>query len=474
MAHSVPDSPQQRSSCFQKLITGFLKQPGLPFADVLSAEIVEGVFCKHDGLFGTDTIYSTATVLWAFLGQVLQDGKMAACQAAVASVIAHRQLLGLSVPTDDTGDYCRARAKLKEHALRELACTVANNTEAEADEQWMVKSRHAKLVDGFTFTMPDTPENQAEYPQVKTQKPGIGFPIARCVAVISLATACVMDLAIGPYAGKETGETALLRRLMHTFSVGDIAVFDRFYCSFMVIAAMLAQGTDICCRKHHMRQSDFRRGKRLGRYDHLIIWHRPPRPAWMDADTYQTIPEQVTLRETKLTINQPGFRTKSLIIISTLSDPIEFAKNDIAEIYGYRWNVELDIRSIKSNLNLEHARCKSPEMVRRELWTTLLGYNLIRSTAAAAAMLHKLKPREISFTSTVQFVLQEWKLLSKGGVPAAILEAFIETMLQSIAHCQVANRPGRIEPRVVKKRPKPYPRMKKPRITLRRELRNSR
>ncbi len=473
MGCSLPDSPRRRSSNFQKLVDVFFKQPGLPFADVMSAEKIESVFVKHGGLFGAGVIYSTATVLWAFLGQVLQDGKMAACQASVAGIIAHRQLLGLSVPTSDTGDYCRARAKLKEEALRELSCNVAENMEARADPRWLIKGRHAKLVDGFTFTMPDTPRNQNEYPQAKTQKPGVGLPIARCVAILSLATACVLDLAIGRYEGKETGETALLRQLMHGFAQGDIAIFDRYYCSFMMIAALLATGTDVCCRKHHLRSSDFRRGKRLGRYDHLIVWDRPGKPDWMDEETYQTIPHKITLREIKYTITEPGFRSRSFIVITTLTDPAAFSKHEIADMYGFRWNAELDIRSIKNNLNLEHVRCKSPEMVRRELWTTLLAYNLIRSTSAAAAMLHDVQPRVISFTSTVQFVLQEWKLLSRDPQSSFHLTEFIETMLDRIAQCIVANRPGRIEPRVVKRRPKPYKLMTKPRNVLRNELLNS-
>jgi putative transposase len=474
MSYFVPHSPRRGSNSFRNISDVFFKQEGLPFSEVLPCEIVEDVFRKHNGLFGIGKIYSTAIVLWAFLGQVLQDGKMAACQAAVAGIIAHRQLLGQSAPTQDTGDYCRARAKLKESALRELSGIVAENCEAQADAKWLIKGRHGKLVDGFTFTMPDTDKNQRQYPQAKTQKPGIGFPIARCVAVVSLATACVMDLAIGPYAGKETGETALLRQLKQAFSPGDIAVVDRYYCSFMLLAAMLGKGVDVCCRKHHLRKSDFRRGKRLGKYDHLIVWQRPTqRPKWMDEETYNNMPEEIVLREIKFSISEPGLRTKSMTIITTLTNPDEFSAADIAKIYGFRWNVELDIRSIKSNLNLAHVRCQSPEMVRRELWITLLGYNLIRSTAASAAALHDLPPREISFTSTVQFVLQEWKQLSRGDLSEEILLGFFERMLKEIAKCRVGNRAGRIEPRVVKRRPKPYKAMMKPRHVLRAELRNS-
>ena len=291
---------------------------------------------------------------------------------------------------------------------------------------------------------------------------------------IDAVTACVNDLAIGPYAGKQTGETALLRKLMGVFEPGDVALLDRYYCSFMMLAAMIAQGVDVCCRKHHLRKTDFRRGKRLGKCDHLIIWHRPvQRPQWMDEETYQSLPETLTLREIKYSITEPGFRTKSIIVITTLTDPEEFSAEAIAELYGYRWNVELDIRSIKCNLNLDHVRCKSPEMVRRELWTTILAYNLIRSTAAGAAMLHDVKPREISFTSTGQFVLAAWAVISLGKISKQALLDYAQTMLENIANCRVANRPGRIEPRLIKKRPKQYKHLRVPRSLARQLIKNA-
>lgn len=472
MSSGLANSSRRSTNSFQQVVSGFLKQPGLPFSGVLTAEVIEDVFRKHNGLFGMRSIYCTATVLWAFLSQVLRDGKQAACQSAVASVIAHRQLLGLATPTEDTGDYCRARAKLNEEALRKLAGTVASNCEAEADESWLVNKRHVKLIDGLTFTMPDTHENQSEYPQAKTQAIGIGFPIARCVAVVSLATACVIDLAIGPYAGKQTGETALLRQIIDALVPRDIALFDRYYCSFMVIVAMANQGVDVCCRKHQLRRSDFRRGKRLGKYDHLIVWQRPLQcPRWMSKEEFAKIPRTLTLRELKLSISEPGFRAKSIVVITTLTDIGEFSAEDIAELYGYRWNIELDVRSLKCNLNLDHVRCKSPEMVRRELWTTVLAYNLIRSTAAASALLHAVKPRQISFTSTVQFVLQEWSLLAKDWVQPQQLRDFTNKLLEAMAACTVADRPGRIEPRVIKRRPKSYNWMTKPRHVLKAEIR---
>lgn len=466
----LPSFPRRRSSGFQQVVAGFLAEPGLPFATVLSAERIERIFTKHRNLFAVGRIYSTAVMVWAFVGQVLCDGKQAACKAAVARIVAFRLQMGFNTPTADTGDYCRARAKLCEAALREVAVDVASEMEQQAAPDWLWKGRHAKLIDGFTFTMPDTVENQREYPSPKSQKEGVGLPIARAVGILSLATACAMDLAIGPYAGKETGETALLRQLLASFEAGDVAVADRFYCSFMMIGLLLERDVQTCARMHQRRHVDFRRGRRLGKYDHIIIWTKPQRPTWMSQETYETIPDMIEMREIRYNVVQPGFRSETITIATTLTDAEEYSKEDIAELYAFRWNSELDIRSIKQSLNLSHVRCKSPEMVRKEVWTTLLGYNLIRTTAAAAALLHDKQPRQISFTSTCQFVLSSWMRLSCERIAACELEHHCRTMLERISECEVANRPGRLEPRVLKRRRHGYKLMQQPRHVLRAEL----
>jgi len=222
---------------------------------------------------------------------------------------------------------------------------------------------------------------------------------------------------------------------------------------------------------HQKRNSDFRRGTRLGKNDHLIVWTKPAQPDWMDQETYDRIPEALELRELCYTVVEPGRRTKTITVVTTLTDATLYSHEEIAELYGFRWNSELDIRSIKSNLNLAHVRCKSPEMVRRELWATLLGYNLIRTTAASAALLHGKQPRQISFTGTCQYVLASWMSLSCGLIPASQLVVHCQTMLRHVAACEVANRPGRLEPRVLKRRRHGYPLMQKPRETLRAESR---
>lgn len=468
---SIAHSSVHGCTEFRQVTAAFLSQPGLPFAEVLSADRIERVFAKHDNLFAMSAIYSTVITLWAFLGQVLRDGKQAACQAAVAEVVTYRQQVGLPAPTEDTGDYCHARAKLSEAALHELTVEVAEEVEERAKPAWLWKGRHAKLVDGFTFTMPDTPANQDEYPQPPTQKKGLGFPVARAAVILSLATACVMNLAVGPYEGKETGETALLRSLLDSLRHGDVVVADRYYCSFMMIALLVGRGVEVCARLHQRRHTDFRRGKRLGKHDHLIEWKRPAKPPWMDDATYALIPETLVLREIRFNVFEPGRRVKSLTIVTTLTDAEAFTAEEIAGLYGFRWNAELDIRAIKQSLHLDHLRSKTPEMVRKELWTTLLAYNLVRTTAAAAAVLHGRQPRQISFTGTCQYLLPSWMLLAAGHLAPEAALALCQTLLKQVSQMIVANRPGRIEPRVIKRRRHHYPLMRKPRAALQRQLR---
>lgn len=467
---SLSGSPGNRRAGFQRVVTSFLSQPGLPFATVLTAERIAGIFEKHGNLFGRGQVYTTVVMVWSFLGQVLRDGKESSCQAAVARIAAWNIQQDELPPTSDTGDYCRARSKLSEAALHELTSVIADDMEQQSDPAWLWKGQHAKLIDGFTFTMPDTPENQDQYPSPRHQKKGVGFPIARAVAILSLTTACVSNLALGPYSGKQTGETALLRRLLASFQPGDVAVADRYYCSFMMIALLLGRGVESCARMHQKRHVDFRRGRRLGKYDHIIVWTRPQRPKWMNQDTYDSIPETLELRELRFSIEQTGYRTKSITIATTLTDAEMYTKEDIADLYGFRWNSELDLRSIKQSLNLAHVRCKSPEMVRKELWTTLLAYNLIRTTAAAAALLHGKQPRQISFTGTCQYVLGSWMLLSGSQLEASEVAVQCRLLLRLISECEVANRPGRIEPRVLKRRRHHYPLMQEPRDVLRAKL----
>jgi putative transposase len=453
---------------FDSLVRSFLGQSGLPFADVLSAQAIEQAFSRRGALFAGDDVFSTPIVLWAFLAQVLRDGKGSACAAAVADIATYLQQGGRPGPCGDTGDYCRARAKLDLGALRDLVRQSADGLRKEAREDWLWHGRHAKLVDGFTFTMPDTPDNQQAYPQSRSQAPGVGLPIARACAVLSLATAAIHDLAIGPCKGKETGETALLRGILDSFAPGDVAVFDRYYCSYWMVALLQALGVDICTRLHQCRREDFSQGKPLGPNDRLVTWMRPSRPDWMSDEVYQQMPQTLTLRMLRFNVSQPGRRAQTITVVTTLLDPVEYPAEDLAELYGYRWNVELDIRQIKQTLGLDHARCKTPQMVQRQLWVTLLAYNLIRSVIASAATTHGKQPRQLGFTLACQCILSSWMLLATGL--CGNVSGLAASTLARIAANEVAHRPGRTEPRVLKRRRHRYPLMQISRLALKMQL----
>jgi len=465
---SLSTPPACGKNEFTVIADSFLHDPGLPFASVLDHDMIERVFREEEALFGQDDIYSTPIVLWAFLAQMLRDGKGVACASAVADITAYLLQRGQRPPSGNPGDYCRARAKLKLGPLQRLVRESAGQLEQGVEGAWLWKGRHAKLVDGFTFTMPDTPENQEAFPQIAEQPPGVGFPIARACVVLSLATACVCDLAVGPCEGKETSESALLRGLLETFDKDDVVVFDRFYCSFLMLALLSLRGIHVCARLHHRRPIDFRRGRRLGPGDHLITWKRPKKPAWMSPEQYDQIPETLTLREVQFQVTVPGCRVETLTVVTTLTDPTVYSREDIADLYGCRWNAELDIRAIKQTLHLDHVRCKTPDMVRRELWVTLLAYNLIRKVIATAAALHRKQPRQLGFTLACQSLLASWMLLATGACRDS--QALYTMLLTRIAAHEVANRPGRIEPRVLKRRRHRYPLMQRPRAELQAEL----
>jgi len=283
-----------------------------------------------------------------------------------------------------------------------------------------------------------------------------------------LATAAVCGAAFGPYAGKETGESALLRSLLNDLNPGDILLGDRCYCSYFLLALASLQNVDWVARLHQGRKTDFRRGLCVGQSDHLATWHRPQRPEWMDEAAYALIPKTMTVREIKVQVHEPGFRVEEFIVATTLLDAWRYPTAAIAELYHYRWNAELDLRALKQSLALEPLRCKSPEMVRKELWTCWLAYNLIRKTIAQAAQVATMLPRQISFAGARQTLAASWDRLSTAG-PATV-PTWAAAQLAAIASREVGNRPNRVEPRAIKRRPKPHRLLKIPRREARKEL----
>ncbi len=229
-----------------------------------------------------------------------------------------------------------------------------------------------------------------------------------------------------------------------------------------------ATASDFLARLHHLRSADFRKGKHLGKGDHMVVWTRPQRPDWMDVATYERMPKTIEVREIKVDVDQPGFRVDSFVVVTTLVDAKKYSKADLADLYRKRWLVELDIRAIKCTMGMDVMRCKTPEMVRREIWTCLLAYNLTRKAMLEAAHQHGRNPRQLSFTAAMQKIAAGYTTLLLAG--KAIVAKLIETQLTDLAGQEVGDRPDRAEPRAVKRRPKVVALLTKPRDEARAEL----
>jgi hypothetical protein len=461
-------SPPPTAASFRQTLQSFVQGDGLAFDDVLTSERIEEIAAQEQVSFGTAAadVYSVPVTLWAFLCQVAAASK--SCVAAVSRVMVLLTALGRQPCSAGTGAYCKARAKLPERFLRRLACTVGCELEDQAPDAWRWHHRRVVLIDGSTLSMSDTPENQHAYPQQRSQRPGVGFPLLRWVALLGLATAAVLDTAVGPYRGKETGESALFRSMLDTLREGDVLLADRYYCSYWIIALALARGVDVVFRQHQLRRTDFRRGRRLGRNDHVVTWTRPQRPTWMDEETYAAVPGELCLREVRGWVSTPGSRVRDLVVVTTCTDAAEYPLEEILELYHARWNVEIDLRSIKTYMKMEILSCQTPEMVRKEIWVHLLAYNLTRQVMAEAAREHGVTPRQLSFAGTLQ-TINEYRTMLLTATEAN-LPALIKQILTAVATHRVGNRPNRCEPRKVKRRPKGYSRLNRPRAEERAEL----
>ncbi len=446
----------------------FLQDGDLPLGDVLSDETVSLAMASIKVCW-LDRIYSPLITLWVFLGQVLSADH--SCRAAVARLIAHRLSRGQRACSAETGAYCQARKRLPEEFFSNVARQTGRALEANVDPQWLWKKRRVYVFDGSTVSMPDTSQNQAAYPQNVVQKAGVGFPIARIAAIFSLACGAVLDVGICRYAGKGQSELGMLRTLWNLFLPGDIMLADRLMCTWTEMVMLKQRGVDCVCRFTSHRKADFRRGKRLGQDDHIVKWLKPMKPRSIDRATYNTLPEFLMIRECRVQITQPGFRIKTLVIATTLTDADAFSKNDLAELYRARWNAELDLRSLKQTLQMDVLRCKTPELVRKELWTHILAYNLIRTIIAQSATQHDIEPRAISFKGAIQTLEAFQPVIAiLGQHNNAFRKDLYQHLLNAIAKHRVADRPDRYEPRQAKRRPKNYDRMMKPRHEVKRDM----
>jgi len=396
MSHSNRGSVASQVESLQRQ---FAQAPGLPFADLLPKEKIAQLLDETDH---RDRDYPALVTLAMMLSQCSDADQ--SLKQAVARLIAHRVAEGEPACSSNTGAYSRARRRLPEKVLAELTRHTGKQLMSQAPSDWSWHKRTVKVVDGSTASMPDTEANQKEYPQPSSQPSGLGFPIVRFVVVFALAVGTVLDAAFCPYQGKEHSELALFRRMHDGIKPGDVVLADRYFCSFFDIAECQRRGADVVMRQHQRRKTDFRGGVRLGKYDHLVVWQKPQRPQWMDEESYQQYPDEMVIRELRVHVKgqHRKVRSRTITIATTLCDHETYRKSELAELYRLRWQAELNLRSLKTVMQMDVLRGKTPAMVRKEMWAHFLAYNLIRKVMCQAAEQFGLKPWTISFKGALQ------------------------------------------------------------------------
>ena len=425
----------------------FARHDGLPFADVLTEPRIRDVLHEH-GVQYRDRVFDPVTTLWGFLSQVLSDDR--SCRDAVARIIAHRAAAGLGTCSPNTASYCDARGRLPTAVLSTLARRTAAGLQAAAAEEWKWNGRNVFIADGSYLSMSDTPENRAAYPQPVVQQPGIGFPMARVCVLLSLATGACHDLAIAPYAGKGTGETALRRRMYAALSPGDVVLADALFDNYFLACELRRLGLELVARVQAERVGT---GTVEARPDgEVITWRRPNKPRGMTGEEYRRYPKELTMRQVTVDARDRENRAGVFKVVTTILDAA-IDGGQIGDLYERRWSGEVDIRAIKATMQMDVLRCKSPEMIEKEIWAHLLAYNLLRTVMAVAAAEHGIEPRQVSFAGAKQAVTAFAPKLE--AARPCDRPALIDAPLRVIAYHRVGDRPGRWEPRARKRRRKP-------------------
>src|SRR5215469_14608405 len=434
-----------------RLRARFVRNDGLPFADVLTEPRIHDALNEH-GVQYRDRLFSPVTTLWGFLSQVLSDDQ--SCRDAVTRIIAHRAANGLETCSPNTASYCNARGRLPTGVLCTLAKRTARELQAAAAREWKWNGRDVLIADGSHVSMPDTPENQAAYPRPPAQQPGLGFPLARILVLLSLATGAGHDLAIAPYEGKGTGETSLLRELYGALKPGDVVLADSLFDNYFLICELRRRGIDVVVRAQYERVgSQVLRG---GPDGEILLWRRPHKPRGMTGEQYRQYPEVLLVRPVTVEARDKENRAERFPVVTTILDAsVDGAQ--IGDLYEPRREGEVDIRSIKATMQMDVLRCKTPEMIEKEIWAHLLAYNLLRTVMAVAAGANGLEPRRVSFKGAKQAVTAFAPKLEAARPRSR--PALIDALLAVIAYHRVGDRPGRWEPRARKRRPKPGARL---------------
>lgn len=395
---------------------------------------------------------------WAFLSQILSP--LSSCRESVRKVQVWSACRGKTLPDSGTSAYCQARNRLPIEQLIQLHKSLADKLSAQAQPSDLWKGRRVKIVDGTGISMPDTADNQKAWPQPSEQKPGCGFPVMKLVACFCLVSGALLEWVEGTL---KDHDCRLFKKLLERFNKGDVVLGDRAFGSYPNLASLIKRGADAVMRVHHFRKLNWRAGKRLGYRDRLVTWNKGllQSSVW-STEEWAALPDNMTVRLVQIEVKVPGFRTQVIVLVTTLLDAQIYTADSLGELYFRRWAIELFFRDIKITLGMDVLRCKTAAMVRKEIVMHALAFNLIRALMQDIAASYQIQLNRLSFEGTIAS-LRQWSHLfendSNVTQQRTLRSLFYETIAKDLLHI----RPERSEPRVVKRRPKNFRLLTKPR-----------
>jgi hypothetical protein len=413
---------------------------------------------QDEGPNSRDRIYSLRLTCECFLWQLLKPST--ACREVVRQVQALFRLQGRGQVDEGDSAYVQARHRLPRERLEKILVATAQAADRRVGSVGPLQGRPVKVADASSTQLADTADNQKRYPQPASQKKGCGFPVMKLVALFSLTSGALLNVILGSL---HHHDLRLLRGLWEQLKKGDILLGDRAFGEYTTLAGLPTQGVDVVARLHSRRKVDFRKARRLGPHDGLFVWTKGYQQSQiLSASEWALLPAQITVRIVRFTTTIRGFRSRRITLVTTLLDPKLYPAQELVSLYARRWRLELCFRDLKTTMGMEQLRCKSPDMAEKELLAYLIAHNLIRCVIAEAVALHQVDLEGVSFKGSVDALRQYSDAIAQAR-NRKMRRQLWEDLLLNLARDLVPNRPNRTEPRAVKRRPKPYPLLNKPR-----------
>jgi hypothetical protein len=434
---------------------GTLQQLARHLAELIPVHLLSSA---DEGPNSRDRLFTLRLTCECFLWQMLTP--RTACREVVRQVQALACLQGKGAVDDNASAYIQARQRLPQECLERVLAATAQAAERRAAISPRLQGRPVKVVDGSSVQLPDTAANQKEYPQPSGQKPGCGFPVMKLAVLFSLASGALLDVVMG---NLHSHDLRLLRQLWECLKAGDILLGDRAYGDYVTLAGLPRQGVDVVARLHQRRKVDFRKARRLGHDDGVFVWRKgDQQSSILTPAEWAALPDEIQVRIVRFAAACRGFRSQRITLVTTLLDAEKYPAAELIALYARRWRLELCLRDVKTTLGLEALRCQSPAMARKELLAGLIAHNLIRCVMAEAARVHEAELERLSFKGTVDALRQYSAVLAQARTNR-LKRKLWQDLLRILARDVVPRRPGRTEPRAVKRRPKPFPLLNRPR-----------